>query len=144
MKTYGGVFYSVLTLPVYKDPIDTLEDLERVALSGEYDIVTYPDSYYYQFFVEAKCCDSYYKIGRAMKNSRIKMPNNLDLGIILVENSRSMDKQVIFINAKSSLMYGMKSNATMEMHISSEVFTLDHSAMALQKGSPLLDSMNIE
>lgn len=44
MKTYGGVFYSVLTLPVYKDPIETLVDLERVVLNGEYDVFTYPQS----------------------------------------------------------------------------------------------------
>jgi hypothetical protein len=39
MKTYGEVFYSVLTLPLYKDPIETIEDLEKVALNIEYHMM---------------------------------------------------------------------------------------------------------
>jgi hypothetical protein len=68
MKTYGGVFYSALTLPLYKDPIEIIEDLEKVALNREYHIVTYLKSCYYQFFVNAECCDAFYAIGQQMKN----------------------------------------------------------------------------
>jgi hypothetical protein len=143
MKTYGGVFYSDVTLPAYKDPIETVADLEKAALSDEYHIVTYPHSYYYQFFANSECCDAYYTIGEALNNSLIEMPKDLDVGIVLVENSRFMDRKVIFINTYNSLIFGMRSNASIAMHVSHEVFTIDFTAMALQKGSPLIDSMNV-
>jgi len=140
MKTYGGVFYSVLTLPVYKDPIDTVEDLERVALNGEYDIVTYPKSYYYKFFVTAECCDAYFAIGQAMKNSKIEMPSNIETGIGFVEKSMTA-KHMIFIMTIDSLTFGVRSFSSIEMHISSDVLLIDQLAMALQKRSPLYNSM---
>jgi hypothetical protein len=89
MKTYGGVFYSALTLPLYKDPIEIIEDLEKVALNREYHIVTYLKSCYYQFFVNAECCDAFYAIGQAMKNSLIEMPTERESAINLVEGSGS-------------------------------------------------------
>jgi len=142
MKTYGGVFYSVLTLPVYKDPIETLEDLERVALNEEYDIVTYPKSYYYQLFTKAKCCDSYHIIGQALNNTKIEMPETVETGISLVDKSRFERKPVIFFSTYITLSFGVRSYASAALHISSEALMIDQLAMALQKRSPLLKSMN--
>jgi hypothetical protein len=143
MKTYGGIFYSVLTLPVYKDPIETIEDLEKVALNREYHIVTYPKTYYYQFFGNAECCDAYYAIGQAMKNSLIELPKNIESAINLIENSRFMDKNVILIDTFDPLSFALRSIASIQMHISSEVLMMDQLAMALRKGSLLLEPMDI-
>jgi hypothetical protein len=143
MKTYGGVFYSALTLPLYKDPIEIIEDLEKVALNREYHIVTYLKSCYYQFFVNAECCDAFYAIGQAMKNSLIEMPTERESAINLVENSRFMDKNVILIDTFDPLSFALRSFASIQMHISSEVLMIDQLAMALQKGSLLLEPMDI-
>ncbi len=144
MRTYGGVFYSVLTLPVYKDPIETIEDLERVALNRDYYIVTYPKSYYHQFFANAECCDAYHAIGRALEYSinDIEWPHGIESGVNLVEKSRFMDKNVIFIMTYFALTFGIRSFASIQMHISSEVLMTDQLGMALQKGSPLLKPMD--
>ncbi len=142
MRTYGGIFYSVLTLPLYKDPIETIEDLEKVALNKEYHIVTYLRSYYYQFFVNAECCDAFYAIGRQMKNSFIEMPTERESAINLVENSRFMDKNVILIDTYDPFTFALRSFASIQMHMSSEVLMMDQLAMALQKGSLLLEPMD--
>lgn len=137
MKTYGGVFYSILTLPVYKDSVETLDDLERVALNGEYDIITFHNSYYYTLFTNAECCGAYYSIGEAIKSSSIAMPNTAEDGIISVNT-----KNAIFISSSIALSFGVRTYSSVEMHISSEALMIDQFAMALQKGSPLQKSMD--
>lgn len=140
MKTYSGVFYSVLTLPDFKDPIETLKDLVIAAESGDYQVVTFPMSFYRELFVGAECCGDYYRIGQNMKSTDIQFPESTAQGIEMINDSN--EKTFIFINTHVSLTFGVRSNAIIHMHISSEALMIDHMAMALQRGSPLLNAMN--
>ena len=62
MQSYSGIFYSVLTIPIYKEPIETVDDLERAAMNGEHTIITLPNTFYYDLFAEAQCCGAYYRV----------------------------------------------------------------------------------
>ena len=67
MKSYGGVFFSVLTVPKLESTIDTMEDLVMAAKSGQYDIILHRQSLFTKFLKDTECCDDYYIIGRAIK-----------------------------------------------------------------------------
>ena len=142
MKTYSGIFFSVLSVPQYEDPIETLDDLERVAKSKEYDIVTAPNTFYYDMFTKAKCCGPYYSIGNAIKGTDVQMPDSTEMGIDLINDAAKHAHSIIFIYSQVSLFFGLRSYATVEMLVSSETLMMDQMAMALQKGSPLLLAMN--
>ena len=142
MKTYGGVFYSVLTLPEYEDPIETLTDLERVATNKEYDIFTYRRSYYFDYFTNAECCDAYHKIGQSLLDSHIDMPSDLRAAIEAVEDSRHLAKSKILIMTYQAIAFGIRSFSSVDMHLSSDALMIDQIAMAVQKGSALLQPIN--
>ena len=142
MKTYSGIFFSVLTVPVYENPIETLDDLKMVAEIGDYSIVTTPETYYYDLFVKAQCCGSYHTIGTAINRSVQLMPESAKTGIELINREALEQHNIIFIYSQISLFFSLRSYASVNMHISSETLLLDQMAMALQKGSPLLVSMN--
>ncbi len=93
--------------------------------------------------VNAECCDAFYAIGRQMKNSFIEMLTERQSEINLVENSRFMDKNVILIDTNDPLTFALRSFASIQMHMSSEVLMIDQLAMALQKGSLLVKPMDI-
>ena len=148
MKTYGGVFYSVLTVPEFEDPIETLDDLVAASESGHHSVVTLSGSSYLDMFVRAECelldgeCSDYYRIGQNMNRTAldIQFPESTAKGIQLINESKG--KQIIFINTYVSLQFNVRSGATREMHISSETLMIDQMAMGLQRGSPLLNAMN--
>ena len=142
MNTYSGIFFSVLTVPKYEEPIKTLKDLERVAKRGDYEVVTTLNTFYYDLFVKAECCGPYHTIGKAIKKTNLPLPENTRSGIELVDREALDHNRVIFIEAYVSLFFGVRTYATIEMHISSETLMMDQMAMALQKGSPLLETMN--
>ena len=103
MKTYSGVFFSVLTIPEYEEPIETLDDLERVAISGEYDIMTAPNTFYYDLFVKAEH-GPYHTIGEAIK--RVDMhPDSTQLGIELINKGALEHHNIIFIYSQVSLIF---------------------------------------
>ncbi|XP_054158638.1 glutamate receptor-like [Oppia nitens] len=146
MKAYSAKFYSILTLPEHRDPIETLDDLERAAVSGQYDIITYAQSYYHDVFALADCCSgSYYHIGQNMLAvSRLPAPETADQGIDLINNYSGGggggpdDRGVIFVNTVVSLWFAVRSGAKRAMHISGETLMMDHMGMAFRKGSPLI------
>ncbi|CAG2105347.1 unnamed protein product [Medioppia subpectinata] len=126
------------------DPIETLDDLVGAAESGKYGIITLSNSAYYDTFALAECCGAYHTIGEAIKTTEqaIKAPDTTAQGIQLIID-RSDDRYgIIFINTHISLAHGVRSGATVDMHISAETLMMDHMGMALQKGSPLLNHMN--
>ena len=66
-NSYGGRFYSILTLPEFEPPIDTLTDIERIAQNDQGSLQTFHDSSYLQMFLTAKPEDSIlYTIGQHM------------------------------------------------------------------------------
>lgn len=141
MDSYKGLFYSVLTIPQYAAPIDTLDDLERAATSGEHTIVTMPNTFYYDMFADAQCCGAYYKIGERIKKAH-HMPENTEAAIDMINQAFGQQKSVIFIYTSVSLLFAARTFAKIDMHVSSETLMMDQMAMALQKGSPLLNTMN--
>jgi hypothetical protein len=71
------------------------------------------------------------------------MPTETESAINLVENSRFMDKNVILIDTYGSLTFALRSFTSIQMQMSLEVLMMDQLAMALQKGSLLLEPMDI-
>ena len=144
MKTYSGIFYSVLTLPEYKEPIETLDDLEKAAKSGEHSIITVPNSFYYDLFVHSPCCGAYYTIGRNIEQTiaQTHIPLTLQGVIQMINEGIDQERSVIYIDIDNILVFGIRSHATVEMYVSTETLTMDQMAMALPKGSPLLKPMN--
>ena len=67
MKSYGGVFFSILIVPKYDVPIDSMEDLVMAANSGQYDIISHRQSLFKKMLIETECCDDYYIIGQSIK-----------------------------------------------------------------------------
>ena len=67
MDSYGGVFFSILTVPKYDTTIDTIEDLVMAAKSGQYDIISLRQALFKKMFIETKYCDDYYIIGQTIK-----------------------------------------------------------------------------
>ncbi len=112
-------------------------------LNTTHHIVTYLKSYYYKFFVNAESCDAFYAIGQQIKSWLIEMPTETESAINLVENSRFMDKNVILIDTYGSLTFALRSFTSIQMHMSLEVLMMDQLAMALQKGSLVLEPMDI-
>src|SRR5882724_5388075 len=121
MKTYSGIFYSVLTLPEYKEPIETLDDLEKAAKSGEHSIITVPNSFYYDLFVHSPCCGAYHTIGLNIKRTErdIHLPKGTQKGIELINEAVRQERSIIFIYTDVSLTFGVRTYGMVEMHISS-------------------------
>ena len=82
-----------------------------------------------------------YKIGERIKKVE-HLPENTEMGIEMINNAFARQKSVIFIYTQTSLFFATRTFAKMDMHISAETLMMDQMAMALQKGSPLLDTMN--
>jgi len=51
---YSSIFYSILTIPIYDKPIDTIDDLVRVAKSDSHYLLLKGNSFYYTLFSKAK------------------------------------------------------------------------------------------
>ncbi|XP_054168915.1 glutamate receptor ionotropic, delta-1-like [Oppia nitens] len=149
MKTYSGIFFSILTVPEYDEPIESLDDLVRASkLADRYSVITVPNSAYFDLFVRSSCCSDYYYIGKNInKTSReLLMPGSTNTGIDRINEGGggqgAAKRNVIFIYTSVPIFYGIRKYAKVEMHVSSETLMMDQMAMALQKGSPLLRSMN--
>lgn len=66
-NSYGGRFYSILALPEFEPPIDTLAALEAIARSDSGQLITFDDSSYLAMFQGAAPEDGViYEIGRHM------------------------------------------------------------------------------
>lgn len=142
MKSYGAIFYTVLSFPEREESLETLDDLERVSTSPDHFIVTIPDSFYFDVLTNTPCCGPSYVVGRHLKASKHPFPLDLQGGIKMISDAFLEDKTVIFILFADALIYGARFFATVDMHISSETLYLDQMGMAVQKGSPILPAMD--
>lgn len=75
MKFYSGNFVSIMAIPIWKKPIDTVEDIIQAAKSDNY--LTYTARSLYDIAMEAECCDSLeYHIGQNLKKYKVIRANN--------------------------------------------------------------------
>lgn len=66
-NSYGGCFYSILAVPEFEAPVDTLSDLETIANSDSGRLVTFADSSYLEMFVNSTSADGvFYTVGMHM------------------------------------------------------------------------------
>ena len=140
--TYNVI--ATLTVPVpfsYKEPIETLEDLEKAAMSSEHTIVTLPNTFYHDMLVNSQCCGAYYHIGQSIKRND-HLPDNTEAAIDMINRAAEEHRSVIFVYTSIFLFFSIRTYAKVDIHTSSEALMVDQMAMALQKGSPLLDTMN--
>ncbi len=64
-NSYGGCFYSILAVPEFERPVDTLADVEEIARSDSGQLVTFADSSYLEMFVNASAdAGLFYAIGQ--------------------------------------------------------------------------------
>lgn len=64
-NSYGGCFYSILAVPEFEPPIDTILDIERISTKDDGFIITIADSSYLQMMTTAEPDEGiFYSIGQ--------------------------------------------------------------------------------
>lgn len=70
--SYGGRFYSILAVPAFESPIDTVEDVIELARADRGFLVTIDHSSYLDTFLTSQADKGiYYLIGRHMARYRV-------------------------------------------------------------------------
>lgn len=77
-----------------------------------------------------------------MIQSDLRMPSSTKDGVELVIRSKDNKAKVAFMSTYGMLAFGVRSYATIPLHIASDVFFMDNFGIVLQKGSPLLQSFD--
>ena len=131
-----------MSIPEYEEPIVTLEDLASAANDGYHDILLLKDTSYYDSFVNTPCCGPYHDVGKGIVNSLLPMPEIGEQAI--AQMGTETTRHIIFLDDIINLFLLRRTCATVPMYISPETLFVDHMGMALQKGSPLLRTMNKE
>ena len=71
-NSYGGCFYSILTVPEFERPIDTVDDIIEIARTDRGYLVTIDHSSYLDTFLTSKPDEGiFYLIGRHMARYRV-------------------------------------------------------------------------
>lgn len=76
-NSYSGCFYSILAIPEFELPIDTVADIQKVSQFDRGYIITLADSSYLQMFITSvKEGGIFYLIGQHMNRYKVKRNND--------------------------------------------------------------------
>lgn len=79
---YNSVFFSLLTVPEYRNPINTIDDLLNSIRDDNYAVITLQNSSYLKEFNVAKPIDRiYYEIGRNINRQVFNTLSMLEMPI---------------------------------------------------------------
>lgn len=131
---YCSVFYSILTVPRYERPIDTIENIAQIARSDSHFILVRRQSTYSRRFTHASPdAGLFYAIGQHIRRTRRELDASVENVIDIVEN----DPRNVVIRSRLTLVVQRLFYASKKLHIGSESLDSDLIAFMLPKGSPL-------
>lgn len=133
MKCYSGVFVSLITVPAWEDPIETIQDIE--ILLDKNDCIIYTARYLYDIAINAQCCSFEYKLGQNMKRLKLKPNAKRDFltGVNSINKAKTLlTKKFIYITPMTILEYYCR-HYTFAFHISSSNLYMDMVGILHQK-----------
>lgn len=142
---FSSIIYSVLTIPEYERPIDTLEDLLRVARDRTKSLIVRSNVAQWNEFLQASRANTsaqskvFRTIGTHLRESTVPMlTGTLDMIPRVEQNPK-----IVALGFRIGLEYRRQMYATMALHIGSGYVEQDMFGLALRKGSPLLKPFNV-
>lgn len=136
---YGAAFYALLTLPQYKPPIDSLEDLFALISTDQRTVVSYaknPNNNRY-FNISSNPSNVYYPLGLHFQRTKKEF-------FMLEKTIEEVEKNVknVAIATRVTLATERYLKARLPLHIASVSFEPDILGWIVEKGSPLIDPFN--
>lgn len=130
MKCYSGVFVSLVTIPTWQKPINTVQEI----VESLNRTVVYTSRFFYDLAMAAECCDSFeYLVGENMRRHKIKRASK---GNFLEKmgkfNFFDLPVEMIYINSRSIFRFYARYFKS-SFHISSTNLYLDLVGILHQK-----------
>ncbi len=136
---YGAAFYSLLTLPQFEPPIDSLADLFKLIVTNQRTVVSYaknPNNGRY-FNISTNPSNVFYLLGLHFQRTNKKF-YSLERVIEEVEKN----PQNVAIATRVTLAAERYQKARLPLHIASVSFEPDIIGWIAEKGSPLIAPIN--
>lgn len=132
-------FYSILAVPKFASPIDTVEDLLAAIGDDSHFIITKDQSSMLNSYLYSKPENPiHYAIGQHINRTKQLMFGNMPELIPRVESSSS----VIAIASRTNIIIRQQLYASKPLHIGSGFTDQDYLALVLPKKSPLMRPFN--
>lgn len=137
---YVSVYFVLMSLPEYQKPIDTIDDLNQIALSDPRTrITTYADSLYYNRMVEATAGDYYYALGANIRATNSKQFHSHREMIELMQRP---EVNTIAIATHYYLAYSRRMFTKRNFFIGQLNLRDEFEAMAFPRKSPIVGPFN--
>ena len=137
---FNSYFFSILSVPEYAKPIDTIDDLVRIS-NQDFKLIFRKTFPYYKMLIDAKLEDPVFSaIGRNAQRNVDEFFDNLMEIVPKVES----DKKVVVIEGREFLEIMSKTQATKRLHIGKDNIKFGFSAPVLPKRSPIWEALNFE
>lgn len=138
-NAYSSVFYALLTVPEYEKPIDTIEDLVRIATHDTHQIIIKDQSSVHMTIMNATPENGvYYVLRKHLERSKRERLADISAGIPAVE----ADKRVVYLTVKMGTLARVQLFARKQLHISSEALGAIYLSWVVRKRSPLMVPFN--
>ncbi|XP_055587468.1 ionotropic receptor 40a [Uranotaenia lowii] len=135
---YSAQLTSQLARPALESPINTLEQLEIVMMASDYQLLVERQSAFQAALVNSTgILNRLYRITQRQSHNESYLVSSVEEGVrILLRNS----KRAVF-GGRETLYFNTKRYGAYRFQMSHSVYTR-YSAVAVQFGSPFLDSLN--
>lgn len=139
---YSSVFYSMLTVPEYGRPIDTLVDLAHIASSDSHRILMKAHSGFQQRFQYSSAAKDAPLIDRLIGEHINRTKTTMIRTQFELVKTAEEQERVVVLGGKLLLTSNRFLFARRPLHIGSEGLGMTYLAVPLAKGSPLLGPFN--
>ncbi|CAG9115789.1 unnamed protein product [Plutella xylostella] len=132
---YSANMTSLLARPAREQPIGTLQALEEAMRDREYELVV--ERHSSSLAILQNGTGVYGRLARLMRRQRVQRVRSVEVGVRLVLSRR----KVAVLGGRETLYYDTERFGSHNFHMSEKLYTR-YAAIALQTGSPYLETFN--